>query len=211
MGFEPATFLLVAKCINHIRYRCAFNVGILITNFNQAKCLTSRSRILEKPTFAQVLKKFPTFYSSRKFILVFTRACSWPLSYSRWIQSIFRSNNFNIILQSTSRISQRSLSFLFPHQNLYWIISPIHTRRPTNLILLGLIILIIFSEEDKLTKIFSSLLLFHASEVHIYFSTSCSQIQPVYALPLMGEAAFSTHKWQILTHDKWNRRNNRPM
>jgi hypothetical protein len=34
--------------------------------------------LLEKPTVAQLLKNFPIFYGTRRFITVFTRAATGP-------------------------------------------------------------------------------------------------------------------------------------
>jgi hypothetical protein len=34
--------------------------------------------LLEKPPVAQLLKNFPIFYGTRRFITVFTRALHWP-------------------------------------------------------------------------------------------------------------------------------------
>jgi hypothetical protein len=51
--------------------------------------LTSRSlALLEKPPVTQLLKNFPPFYKTRRFITVFTRALHWSLSWTRSIQSI---------------------------------------------------------------------------------------------------------------------------
>jgi hypothetical protein len=48
---------------------------------------TPRSRVLlEKLTVTQLLK-FRTFYGTRRFITVFTRARHWSLSWARWILS----------------------------------------------------------------------------------------------------------------------------
>jgi hypothetical protein len=44
--------------------------------------------LLEKLPFAQFLKNFPTFYKTRSFITVLTRAINWSLSCIRSIQSI---------------------------------------------------------------------------------------------------------------------------
>jgi len=47
-----------------------------------------KSRILHmKLIVTQLIKKFPTFYGTHKFITLFTRACLWSLSWARWIQS----------------------------------------------------------------------------------------------------------------------------
>jgi hypothetical protein len=44
--------------------------------------------LLEKPPVPQLLKKFPTFNRTRRFITVFTTAIRWSLSWARSIQSI---------------------------------------------------------------------------------------------------------------------------
>jgi hypothetical protein len=44
--------------------------------------------LLQKPSVVQLLKNFPTFYGTRRFNAVFTRALHWSLSWTRSIQSI---------------------------------------------------------------------------------------------------------------------------
>jgi hypothetical protein len=44
--------------------------------------------LLEKSPIVQLLKKFPAFYGTRRFITVFTRALHWFLCRARLIQSI---------------------------------------------------------------------------------------------------------------------------
>jgi len=44
-------------------------------------------RVLEKLIVTQLVKRFPAFYGTRRFITVFARARHWPLSCSRCIQS----------------------------------------------------------------------------------------------------------------------------
>jgi hypothetical protein len=44
--------------------------------------------LLEKPPVAQLLKNFPTFYGTRRFITMFKRALHWSISWARLIQSI---------------------------------------------------------------------------------------------------------------------------
>jgi hypothetical protein len=46
--------------------------------------------LLEKPQVVQLLKNFPTFYGTRRFNTVITRAPHWSLSWVRSIQSIPR-------------------------------------------------------------------------------------------------------------------------
>jgi hypothetical protein len=44
--------------------------------------------LLENPPIVELLKNFPAFYGTRRFITVFTRALHWSLSWARSIQSI---------------------------------------------------------------------------------------------------------------------------
>jgi hypothetical protein len=44
--------------------------------------------LLEKLSVLQLLKNFPPFYGTRRFITVFTRALHWSLSWAKSIQSI---------------------------------------------------------------------------------------------------------------------------
>jgi hypothetical protein len=44
--------------------------------------------LLEEPPIAQLLRNFPTFHGTRRFISVFTRALHWSLSWAWSIQSI---------------------------------------------------------------------------------------------------------------------------
>jgi hypothetical protein len=61
------------------------------------------STLLEKSPVAQLLKNFPTFYGTRKFITVFTRTFHWSLFWARWIQFIpthLISSRFVLLLSS---------------------------------------------------------------------------------------------------------------
>jgi hypothetical protein len=64
--------------------------------------------LLEKITVAQVVKK--TFYGTRSFINVFTKARHWALSIARWIQS-------TRLLSSVRMCSTWCLVFMFSDQN----------------------------------------------------------------------------------------------
>jgi hypothetical protein len=44
--------------------------------------------LLEKPTVSQCLTKFPKFYGTQRFIIVFPRAHHWSLYRDGWIQSV---------------------------------------------------------------------------------------------------------------------------
>jgi hypothetical protein len=42
--------------------------------------------LLEKLTVTQLVKKFPAFYETRRFITVLIRTRHWSLPWARWIQ-----------------------------------------------------------------------------------------------------------------------------
>jgi hypothetical protein len=61
-----------------------YHVGVLIIPQSNYLC---GAFLLEKLIVTQLVKKFPTFYATQRFITVFTRAYHWSLSWARWIQS----------------------------------------------------------------------------------------------------------------------------
>jgi hypothetical protein len=78
-------------------------IFLVITNY-----LTPWSwALLEKPIYTQLLKYFPTFYGTRRFITMFTRALHWSLSGARSIQS-----------KPSHPISLRSILILSTHLRL---------------------------------------------------------------------------------------------
>jgi hypothetical protein len=74
-------------------------------------------------TTSQLVKKFPIFYGTSRFITAFTIAptCSYPEPdrSSRCPKSHFLNLHLNIILPSMSGSSKWSLSFTFPYQVPY--------------------------------------------------------------------------------------------
>jgi hypothetical protein len=97
--------------------------GACIKIYFVAYFLTKWSRILlEKLTGSQLVKKFPTFYETRKFITIFTSARQpFPILSQRYLlhasPSHFLKIYFNIILPSKPKYSKWLLSIRYPHQN----------------------------------------------------------------------------------------------
>jgi hypothetical protein len=120
-------------------------------------CIThTRSwALLEKLSIVQLLKNFPTFYGTRRFITVFTRALHWSLYWARSIQSHPIPISLRSILILSTHLHLGLPSGLFPHgfptNILYaFLCSPSLAICPDHLILLDLIILIILREQYKL-------------------------------------------------------------
>ena len=77
--------------------------------------------LLEKLTGFQLVKKFPAFYGTRRFITTVTSARHLSLSWASSTQSIPPTSHFlkfhlNIIFPFTPGSPRLSLSFRFPHQ-----------------------------------------------------------------------------------------------
>jgi len=108
--------------------------------------LTPWSRILlEKLTGFQLLKKFPTFYGTWRFITAFTRACHLSLPWASLIQFLppHSTSLRSILILSSHLCLGLPCGFFpsgFPTKTLYMpLLSPICATCPTHLILLYLI------------------------------------------------------------------------
>ena len=118
--------------------------------------LTPWNRILlEKLTGSKLIKKFPAFYGTWRFIIMFTRAWHLSLFWARLIQSMphqshFLKTHFNITLPSAPQFSKCFLSLRLPHQNPVCPSSlPVHATCPAHPIPLDMITQIIFVEEYR--------------------------------------------------------------
>ena len=111
--------------------------------------------LLEKLIGFQVVKKFPAFYETRRFVTAFTSARHLPLSGASLIQSIPPyPTSWRSILILSSHLCPGLPSGLFPSgfptRTLYTpLISPIHVTCPSHLILLDLITQTISGEEYR--------------------------------------------------------------
>jgi hypothetical protein len=91
-----------------------------IHTFRISSTMVSHSRswaLLEKPLIVQLLKDFPEFYGTWRFITVFTKALHWSLLWATSIQSIRpQSVSLRCILISSPYL-RLSVFFWLPHQH----------------------------------------------------------------------------------------------
>jgi hypothetical protein len=80
--------------------------------FGSALSKLRNATVPENPRVCQVVKKFPAFYETKKFIPAFTSALPLSPLWARTIQPIphHLEDTLNIILPSTPRSSKWSLS-----------------------------------------------------------------------------------------------------
>ena len=109
--------------------------------------------LLEKPTGLQLVKKFPAFHGTRRFITTLTSVPHLSLSWASPIQSIYPHPNSwrSILILSTHlRLGLPSHFFHsgFPTKTLYApLSSPIRATCPVHLILLDFITRTVLGEE----------------------------------------------------------------
>ena len=109
----------------------------------------------EKLTVLKLVKKFPAFQGTRKFITALTSVRHLSLSYASPVQSIYphpTSWRFILILSTHLHLGLPSglLPSGFPTKTLYtFLSSPTHATCPAHLILLDFIFLTILGEEYK--------------------------------------------------------------
>ena len=109
--------------------------------------------LLEQPTGLQLVKKFPTFHRTRRFITALTSVHHLSLSWASPIQSIYpQPTSWRSILILSTHLSLGLASGLFPSvfptKTLYTpLSSPIHATCPAHLNLLNFITRTILGEQ----------------------------------------------------------------
>ena len=140
------TFSCVSKSFRYSR-----NVTYLLTYLLTPLCRV----LLEKLTGLQLVKKFPAFHGTRRFISALTSIRHLSLSWASPIQSIYphpTSWRSILILSTHLRLGLPIglLLFGFPSKSLYNLLSsPIRATCPAHLILLDFIPRAILGEEYK--------------------------------------------------------------
>ena len=125
-----------------------------LLNYLLTYLLTPWSRVLlEKLNGSQLIKKFPAFYGTRRFITKFTRARHLSLSWARSIQSMpTHPTSWRSILILSSHLHPGLPYCLFPSgfptKTLYTL-SSLRGTCPAHLILIDLITRAIFGEEYR--------------------------------------------------------------
>ena len=110
--------------------------------------------LLEKLTGLQLVKKFPTFYGTRRFITAITSVCHLSLSWARQIPSIYPHpiSRRAILLATNLCLGLPSGLFppQFPHEDpIHPFSSATHATCPVHLILLDFITRTILGEEYR--------------------------------------------------------------
>ena len=140
-------------CLNVLRLHFAHTVckQLLLTYLLTPWCRV----LLEKLTGLQLVKKFPAFHGTRRFITALTSVGLLSLSWASPIQSIYphpTSWRSNLILSTRLRLGLPSSLFPsgFPTKTLYTpLSSPIRATCPAHLIFLDFITRTILGEEYK--------------------------------------------------------------
>ena len=133
--------LKIGKILRKHIYFCVHNISMKFTSIVVAVVIIPRIRVLpEKLTCPQLVKKFPSFYGSRKFITTFTSARHLSLSWATAIQSMLPHSTSERLILILSFHLRLCLPSGLLHSGLptktCMLLSLIRTACPTHLIFL---------------------------------------------------------------------------
>ena len=133
-----------------------WNKTTYVLNLTQQYLITPRCRVLlEKLTDLHLVKNFPAFHGTPRFITALTSVRHLSLSWASPIQSIYPHPtsleiHLNIIRPSTPSSPQWSPFLRYPHQDpIHPLFSPIRATCPAHLILFDFITRTILGEKCK--------------------------------------------------------------
>jgi len=80
-----------------------------------------------RPTFIQLVTKLPAFYGTQRFVTMFTRACSWTVSWIRCIQSTqWKVKLFLCLTKHSAMKTYLVLNLVLHHEDIRgwrWVVS----------------------------------------------------------------------------------------
>ena len=135
------THSLTHSLIHSLIYLLTYLITYLLTHLLTYLLTPCSTILLEKLTGIQLVKKFPTFYETQRFITSFTTACHLSLSWARLIQSIlpYRTSWRSILILSTHLpldLPSGLFRSVFPTKALYTpLLFPMPATCPAHLIL----------------------------------------------------------------------------
>jgi hypothetical protein len=154
--------------------------------------------LLQKLIFAQLFKKYLSFYGTPTFTTVFTRTRHWTVSYATWMESTsFHTLFSKIIFHMVPGTRKWSLPFRISDKNFLSISHRLHVRlsHPPGFNHLNYKYLVSSKSFEASLRVMLSIILLSSLSCIQIFTTSApsSQIPLMHVPPLRWMAKFDTH------------------